>query len=201
MNSWAQSNQSSLITRRSTFTLYILQSILEPTGETRMANVTLKGNPVKLVGNEVKVGETAPDFKTQKSDLSDYTLSSSAGKTRILLSIPSLDTPVCDAETKRFNEEASKVPGVEIACISMDLPFAMKRWCGAAGVDKITTASDHRDGSFGRNYGVLIEGGPFDRVHARAVFVVGPDDKLKYVEYVSEIANHPDYDAVLAAAK
>jgi thioredoxin-dependent peroxiredoxin len=166
-----------------------------------MANVTLKGNPVKLVGNEVKVGETAPDFKTQKSDLSDYNLGSSAGKTRILLSIPSLDTPVCDAETKRFNEEASKVPGVEIACISMDLPFAMKRWCGAAGVDKITTASDHRDGSFGKNYGVLIEGGPFDRVHARAVFVVGPDDKLKYVEYVSEIANHPDYDAVLAAAK
>ena len=83
----------------------------------------------------------------------------------------------------------------------MDLPFAMKRWCGAAGVDKITTASDHRDASFGKNYGVLIEGGPFDRVHARAVFVVGPDDKLKYVEYVSEIANHPDYDAALAAAK
>ena len=92
-----------------------------------MANVTLRGNPVKLVGNEVKVGDTAPDFKTQKSDLSDYSLGSSAGKMRILYSIPSLDTPVCDAETKRFNEEASKLPGVEIACISMDLPFAMKR--------------------------------------------------------------------------
>src|SRR6266436_8632753 len=102
-----------------------------------MANVTLKGNPVKLVGNEVKVGETAPDFKTQKSDLSDYTLSSSAGKTRILLSIPSLDTPVCDAETRRFNEEASKVPGdVQVLTVSMDLPFAQARWCGAAGVDK-----------------------------------------------------------------
>jgi len=166
-----------------------------------MAKVTLKGNPVNLVGNEVKVGDTAPDFQTQKTDLSEYTLSSSAGKTRILYSIPSLDTPVCDAETRRFNEEAAKIPGVEIACISMDLPFAMKRWCGAAGVDKVTTTSDHRDGSFGKNYGVLIEGGPFDRVHARAVFVVGPDDKVKHVEYVSEIANHPDYDAALAAAK
>jgi thiol peroxidase len=166
-----------------------------------MAKVTLKGNPVNLVGNEVKVGDKAPDFTTQKTDLSDYTLSSSAGKTRILYSIPSLDTPVCDAETRRFNEEAAKIPGVEIACISMDLPFAMKRWCGAAGVDKVTAASDHREGSFGKNYGVLIEGGPFDRVHARAVFVVGPDDKVKHVEYVSEIANHPDYDAALAAAK
>ena len=166
-----------------------------------MAKVTLKGNPVNLVGNEVKVGDKAPDFKTQKTDLSEYSLSSSSGKTRILYSIPSLDTPVCDAETRRFNEEAAKIPGVEIACISMDLPFAMKRWCGAAGVDKVTTTSDHRDGSFGKNYGVLIEGGPFDRVHARAVFVVGPDDKVKHVEYVSEIANHPDYDAALAAAK
>jgi len=166
-----------------------------------MAKVTLKGNPVNLVGNEVKVGDKAPDFKTQKTDLSEYTLSSSAGKTRILYSIPSLDTPVCDAETRRFNEEAAKIPGVEIACISMDLPFAMKRWCGAAGVDKVTTTSDHRDGSFGKSYGVLIDGGPFDRVHARAVFVVGPDDKVKHVEYVSEIADHPDYDAALAAAK
>ena len=166
-----------------------------------MANVTLRGNPVSLAGNEVKVGEKAPDFKLQKSDLSDYTLASSSGKTRVLLSIPSLDTPVCDAETKRFNEEAAKIPEVEIACVSMDLPFAMKRWCAAAGVDKIVTASDHRDASFGKDYGVLIQGGPFDRVHARAVFVIGPDDKVKYAEYVSEIANHPDYDAVLAAAK
>jgi len=166
-----------------------------------MANVTLKGNPVSLVGNEVKVGEPAPDFKLQKSDLSDYSLASSSGKTRVFLSIPSLDTPVCDAETKRFNEEAAKIPDVEITCISMDLPFAMKRWCAAAGVDRIVTASDHRDGSFGKNYGVLIQGGPFDRVHARAVFVIGPDDTVKYAEYVSEIANHPDYDAVLAATR
>jgi thioredoxin-dependent peroxiredoxin len=166
-----------------------------------MANVTFKGNPVSLTGNEVKAGEAAPDFKTQKSDMSDYTLSSSPGKTRIFLSVPSLDTPVCDTETKRFNQEASTLPDVEIVCISMDLPFAMKRWCAASDVDKVVTASDHRDASFGKNYGVLIDGGPLDRIHARAVFVVGPDDKVKYAEYVSDIANHPDYDAALAAAK
>lgn len=166
-----------------------------------MANVTFKGNPVSLVGDEVKVGQTAPDFKTQKSDMSDYSLGSSSGKTRIILSVPSLDTPVCDNETKRFNEEASNVPDVEIACISMDLPFAMKRWCAASGVDKVVTASDHRDASFGQNYGVLIDGGPLDRMHARAVFVIGPDDKVRYAEYVDDIAHHPNYDAVLEAAK
>ena len=166
-----------------------------------MANVTFKGNPVSLAGNEVKVGETAPDFKIQKSDMSEYSLASSAGKTRVILSVPSLDTPVCDAETRRFNEEAAKLPGVEIACVSMDLPFAMKRWCGAAGVDRVVTASDHRDASFGTNYGVLIQGGPLDRVHARAVFVIGPDDRVKYAEYVSDIANHPDYDAAITAAR
>ena len=166
-----------------------------------MANVTFKGNPVSLAGNEVKVGETAPDFKIQKSDMSEYSLGSSAGKTRVILSVPSLDTPVCDAETRRFNEEAAKIPEVEIACVSMDLPFAMKRWCAATGVDKIVTASDHRDASFGTNYGVLIQGGPLDRVHARAVFVIDPNDKVKYVEYVSDIANQPDYEAVLAAAR
>jgi len=166
-----------------------------------MASITFKGNPVTLVGDEVKAGQTAPDFKTQKSDMSDYTLGSSRGKTRIILSIPSLDTPVCDAETRRFNEEAARIPAVEIVCVSMDLPFAQKRWCGAAGVDKVITVSDHRDASFGQNYGVLLKGGPLDRIHARAVFVVGPDNKIKYVEYVSDIANHPDYDAALAAAK
>lgn|SRR5512143_3127777 len=166
-----------------------------------MANVTFKGNPVRLVGSEVKVGQTAPDFKVQKSDMSEYSLGSSAGKTRVILSVPSLDTPVCDMETKRFNEEAARIPGVEIACISMDLPFAMKRWCAAAGVDKVVTASDHRDASFGKSYGVLIDGGAFDRIHARAVFVIGPDDKVRYAEYVNDIASQPDYDAVLAAAK
>lgn len=167
-----------------------------------MAKITLKGNPVNIKGDDVKIGQTAPDFKVQRSsDLGDYTLASGAGKTRIIYSIPSLDTPVCDMETRRFNEEASKLSNVEIVCVSMDLPFAQKRWCGAAGVDKIITASDHRDASFSQNYGVLIDGGALDRITARAVFVIDADNKVKYAEYVSEISEHPNYDAALAAAK
>jgi len=167
-----------------------------------MATVKFKDATLTLLGNEVKVGQTAPDFKVQKSaDMSDYTLGTSAGKTRIVATVPSLDTPVCDLETKRFNEEASKLPNVEIVCISMDLPFAQKRWCGAANVDKVITASDHRDASFGKSYGVLISGGPLDRVLARAVFVIGSDNKVKHAEYVGSIGDHPNYDAALAAAK
>jgi len=166
-----------------------------------MASVTFKGNPITLLGNEVKVGQAAPDFKVQKIDLTEYTLSASAGKTRIVASVPSLDTPVCDLETKRFNEEAAKLPNVEIVCVSMDLPFAQKRWCGASSVDKVITASDHREASFARNYGVLISGGPLDRLTARAVFVIGPDDKVRHVEYVKDITEHPNYEAILAAAK
>ena len=166
-----------------------------------MASVTFKGNPVTLIGNEVGVGQTAPDFKVQKIDLTEYTLSASAGNTRIVASVPSLDTPVCDLETKRFNQEAAKLPNVEIVCVSMDLPFAQKRWCGASSVDKVITASDHREASFARNYGVLISGGPLDRLTARAVFVIGPDDKVRHVEYVKDITEHPNYEAILAAAK
>lgn len=166
-----------------------------------MANVAFKGNPVTLLGNEVKVGQAAPEFKVQKSDMSDYTLGTSAGKTRIIATVPSLDTPVCDLETKRFNDEASKLPNVEIVCVSMDLPFAQKRWCAASNVDKVITASDHREASFGRSYGVLISGGPLDRVLARAVFVIGSDNKVKHVEYVSSIGEHPNYEAALAAAR
>jgi len=166
-----------------------------------MASVTFKGNPVTLIGNEVGVGQTAPDFKVQKIDLTEYTLSASAGKTRIVASVPSLDTPVCDLETKRFNEEAARLPNVEIVCVSMDLPFAQKRWCGASSVDKVITVSDHREASFARNYGVLISGGPLDRLTARAVFVIGPDNKVRHVEYVKDITEHPNYEAVLAAVR
>jgi thiol peroxidase len=166
-----------------------------------MPAITLKGNAVTLSGSEVKLGQTAPDFKLQKGDLGDYTLASSAGKTRIIASVPSLDTPVCDMETKRFNEEAGKLSNVEVVCVSMDLPFGQKRWCGAANVDKVVCVSDHRDGSFGKNYGVLISGGPLDRVLCRAIFVVGPDNKVKHVEYVKEITEQPNYEAALAAAK
>ncbi|MBI4524419.1 MAG: thiol peroxidase [Deltaproteobacteria bacterium] len=166
-----------------------------------MATVSFKGNPVPLSGNEVRVGQTAPDFKIQKNDMSEYTLSTSPGKTRVLATVPSLDTPVCDMETKRFNDEASKLPNVEIVCVSTDLPFAQKRWCVASNVDKIITASDHRDASFGKSYGILISGGPLDRLLARAVFVIGPDNKVKHVEYVSDIAHQPNYEAALAAAR
>jgi thioredoxin-dependent peroxiredoxin len=167
-----------------------------------MATVKFKDSTLTLLGSEVKAGQTAPDFKVQKSaDMSDYTLASGAGKTRIIATVPSLDTPVCDLETKRFNEEASKLPGVEVVCISMDLPFAQKRWCGAANVDKVITASDHREASFGKNYGVLISGGPLDRVLARAVFVIGPDNKVKHTEYVGSIGEQPNYEAALTSAK
>lgn len=166
-----------------------------------MAQATFKGNPLTLTGEEVKVGQRAPDFKLQRTDLEDYTLTSSQGKTRIIASVPSLDTPVCDLETKRFNEEAAKMPGVEIVCVSTDLPFAQKRWCGAANVEQVITASDHREASFGKNYGVLISGGPLDRLLARAVFVIAPDNVIKHVEYVKEVTEQPDYEAVLAAVR
>jgi thiol peroxidase len=166
-----------------------------------MANVTLKGNPVQLTGNELKVGDKAPDFTLQNNGLEDVTLGASAGKTRIIATVPSLDTPVCHAETKRFNDEAAKLASVAVLVVSTDLPFGQKRWCGAEGVDKVQCLSDHRTARFGQDYGVLIKGGPLDRCFARAIFVVGADDKVKHVEYVKEITEHPNYDAVLAAAK
>lgn len=167
----------------------------------RSGAITLKGNPVDLEGPELKVGDTAPDFKLQAADLSDITLASSAGKTRIIASVPSLDTPVCSVETKRFNEEAALLENAVVLVVSTDLPFGQKRWCGAEGVDKVICGSDHRDCSFGEAYGVKIASGPLARVLARAIFVVGPDDKIKYVEYVPEVAQEPNYEAALAAAR
>ncbi len=166
-----------------------------------MPQVTLKGNPVQLDGTELKAGDSAPDFVLQNNALEDVTLACSAGKTRIIATVPSLDTAVCHAETKRFNDEAAGLEGVEVLVVSTDLPFGQKRWCGAENVDKVTCLSDHRTAEFGQKYGVLISAGPLSRCLTRAIFVVGPDDKLKHVEYCSEIAEHPDYDAVLNAAK
>jgi len=166
-----------------------------------MVEVTLKGNPVKLYGSQLAAGQEAPGFTAQKNDLSEYVFEGIAGKRVIFASVPSLDTAVCDMETRRFNDEAVKLPDVEIVTVSMDLPFAQKRWCGAAGVDKVTTVSDHAGASFGRQYGVLIEGGPLNRFLARAVFVVGPDNRLIYVEYVKEIGEQPDFEAIRAALK
>ena len=125
-----------------------------------MATVTLKGNAVTLSGTELKVGDTAPDFVLQNTGLEDVTLAASAGKTRIIATIPSLDTSVCHAETKRFNDEAAKLSNVAILVVSTDLPFGQKRWCGAEGVDKVACLSDHRTAAFGKSYGVLITGGP-----------------------------------------
>ena len=169
--------------------------------ETRTGDVTFKGGAVALAGKALKVGDSAPDFQLQKIDLSDVTLANYAGKTLLIAAVPSLDTGVCDMETRRFNQEAANLGNCEVLVVSMDLPFAMKRWCGAAGIDKITTASAHRCKKFGEDYGVLISGGPLDRITCRAVFVVDGAGQLKYVEYVSEIANHPNYEAALAAAK
>lgn len=166
----------------------------------RTGVTTLKGNPVELKGRGLRVGDDAPDFQLQDNGLNEVTLASSAGKTRIIATIPSLDTPTCHLETKRFNEEAQKLPNVEILVVSMDLPFGAKRWCGAEKCETVKTLSAHRCPDFGSDYGVLINGGPLDRCLCRAVFVVNPAGKLTYVEYVSEIAEHPKYEGALAAA-
>lgn len=167
-----------------------------------MATVTLRGNPLSLGGSEVSVGQAAPDFTVVNNDLQPVKLSEAQGKVIILSAVPSVDTPVCDTETRRFNEEAARLgEGIEIWTLSMDLPFAQKRWCGTAGVEQVKTLSDFRDRAFAEGYGVLITDGPLAGVTARAVFVVGKDGTLKHVEYVSEIANEPDYDAALNAAK
>lgn len=167
-------------------------------GGNSMANVTFKGNPVTLLGNEVKVGDTAPDFTVLANDLSPVTLANSKGKVRLISVVPSIDTGVCDQQTRRFNEEASQLAGVEILTISVDLPFAQKRWCAAAGIENVQTLSDHRELSFGKAYGVAIEE---LRLLARAVFVIDSNDKVTYVEYVAEATNHPDYEAAIEAAK
>ena len=166
-----------------------------------MAAVTLKGNPVEIAGNELKVGDAAPEFNLQNTSLEEITLASGSGKVRIIATIPSLDTPVCHEETKKFNDHVKGLENVEVLTVSMDLPFGQKRWCGSEGVENVTTLSAHRCTKFGEDYGVLIKGGPLDRCLCRAIFVVDGDGKLTHVEYVGEIAEHPNYDAALAAAK
>jgi thiol peroxidase len=167
----------------------------------RKSAVTLRGNPLTLIGPELGTGQPAPDFTVVDNSLAPVTLSEARGKVLILASVPSLDTPTCDSETRRFNQEAGGLAGVEVWTISADLPFAQKRWCGAAGVTAVRTLSDFRDRSFGQAYGVLIKDGPIAGLDARAVFVVGKDGRLRHVEYVKEIASEPDYAAALAAAR
>ena len=165
----------------------------------RKGAVTFKGNPLTLLGPEVKVGGKAPDFQVLAPDLSTVTLKSFEGKTKLISVVPSLDTPVCDQQTRRFNQEAAKLTGnISVLTISMDLPFAQARFCSTAGINKIKVLSDHRDASFGQAYGVLIKE---LRLLARSIFVIGPENKVEYVEYVKELTQHPNYDAVLQSLK
>jgi thioredoxin-dependent peroxiredoxin len=167
--------------------------------EERKGAVTMRGNPMTLVGPELKPGQKAPDFTLTGKDMRPVTLDQFKGKVKIIASVPSLDTPVCDAETRRFNEEAVKLAGnVEVLTVSMDLPFAAARWCGAAGVDRVTTLSDYRGAQFGEAYGTLIKELHLD---TRAVFVVDRNNNLVHVEYVKEVANQPNFDAALEAAR
>ncbi|MGG3450749.1 thiol peroxidase [Domibacillus aminovorans] len=163
-----------------------------------MANVTFKGNPMTLIGNEVKVGDKAPDFNVLANDLSSVTLADTTGKVRLISVIPSIDTGVCSTQTRRFNEEAAKVDNVQVLTVSADLPFAQARWCAAAGLENVKTLSDHRDFSFAEAYGVGMKE---LRLLARSVFVVDSNDTVTYVEYVGEGTDHPNYDAAIEAAK
>jgi thiol peroxidase len=165
--------------------------------ETRRT-VNLKGKPVALLGPEIKVGQKAPPFKLLAIDMSEVELSQSRGKVRLLSVVYSLDTNVCDLQTQRFEQEASKFGDVVIYAISMDLPFAQARYCGAHNISSLKTLSDYREASFGRAYGVLIEK---SRLLSRAIFVIDRDDIVRYVEYVPEVAQHPDYDKAIEALK
>ncbi|MBM3775679.1 MAG: thiol peroxidase [Acidobacteria bacterium] len=164
----------------------------------RPGATTLKGNPLTLLGPELKPGDKAPDFRLVDNSLNTVTLADTGSSVRIISVVPSLDTPVCDAQTKRFNEEAARLPDVSIVTVSMDLPFAQKRWCGAFGVDRLQMLSDHRDGSFGSSYGTLIKE---LRIESRAIFVVDRNNVIRHAEYVKEVADHPNYDTALSAAR
>ena len=163
----------------------------------RQGIITIHGNPLTIVGEAIKGGMPAPDSELLDNDLNPVKLSSFRGKVVIITSVPSLDTPVCDIETRRFNDEAASLgPEVQIVTVSMDLPFAQKRWCGAAGVDKVKTLSDHRQADFGQAYGILIKE---LRLLARAVFIVDAAGTLQYVQLVKEVASEPNYEEVMQA--
>jgi thiol peroxidase len=165
----------------------------------RTGAVTMRGNPLTLVGKELRIGDPAPDMELLDNDLNAVKLSSFKGKVCVISSVPSLDTPVCDMETRRFNEAAGKLgDDVVILTVSMDLPFAQKRWCGAAGVDRVITLSDHRGASFGNAFGVLIKE---LRLLARSIFVVDQSGIIQYIQHVKELSQEPDYDAIIKAVQ
>jgi len=160
---------------------------------------TFKGNPLTLIGPELKVGDQAPAFELQKNLLETSTLKDYAGKIKLISVVPSIDTGVCDAQTRRFNEEAGKLgANVVVLTVSADLPFAQSRWCGAAGVDNVVMLSDYKGNTFGKAYGVLIKEFQLDM---RAIFVLDASDKITYIQVLKEMTEHPDYDAAVAAVK
>jgi thiol peroxidase len=165
----------------------------------RTGIITFKGNPFTLLGPELKVGDKAPDFRVVDNGLAPVTLGSFAGKVKIVSCVPSLDTPVCDTETRRFNQESAALPEqVALLTVSLDLPFAQKRWCGAAGIDRVTLLSDYQDRSLAENYGVLIKE---LRLLSRSIFVIDATDTIRYIQHVPEVTSEPDYAAVIQAAK
>lgn len=164
----------------------------------RSGATTFKGNPLTLIGPELKPGDDAPDFTAIDTSLQPVTLASTGNNVRIISVVPSLDTPVCDAQTRRFNQEAAGMPDVDILTVSMDLPFAQKRWCGAFGIDKVKMISDYREGSFSSAFGTLIKE---LRLDSRAIFVVDRNNKIRYAQYVKEMTEFPDYEKALAAAR
>jgi thiol peroxidase len=167
--------------------------------EQQAGKVTMHGNPLTLIGSMPAVGDQTPDVEVLNNDLAPVKLSDMKGKICVISTVPSLDTPVCDMETRRFNQEAAALgDNVAILTVSMDLPFAQKRWCGAAGIDKLATLSDHREAAFGKAYGVLIKE---LRLLARGIFVADAGGVIRYVQLVTEIADEPDYDAVIEAVK
>jgi thiol peroxidase len=165
----------------------------------RTGLVTMRGNPLTLIGQEIKPGNPAPDFESLDNELKPVRFSSFRGKVVVISAVPSLDTPVCDMETRRFNSEAATLSDdIVILTISMDLPFAQKRWCGAAGVERVRTLSDHREAAFGTAYGLLIKE---LRLLTRAVLVLDRAGKINYLQIVPEVTHEPDYEAALTAAK
>lgn len=165
----------------------------------RTGVITFKGNPMTLLGPDVKPGDAAPEFKVVDNGLQPVTLGESKGKVRLITVVPSLDTPVCDTMTRKFNEQAAQLPeDVVVYTVSLDLPFAQKRWCGNAGIEKVKTLSDYQERSFGQNYGVLIKE---LKLLARSVFVVDRNGTVAYREIVNEVTAEPDYEAALAVAK
>ncbi|GIV10108.1 MAG: putative thiol peroxidase [Fimbriimonadales bacterium] len=165
----------------------------------RVNAVTFLGNPLTLIGKELKSGDPVPDATVIKQDLTPVNIHNYKGKVLLISVVPSLDTSVCSAQTKKFNEAASQLPdSVKVITVSMDLPFAQKRFCGVENIDKIEVLSDHREGAFGQAYGALVKE---LRILSRAVFVVDPQGIVHYVEYVPEIASHPNYDAALQAVR